>query len=131
MAIRPPQHIAWLVERVGQDAALQFIECAAGRRLFIPKVAAGSRLAMLYGDAIADALSDQYGGNKYEVPSARDWRIRIYALMGLTNDEIAQRSGVSYSGTVKILARAQTVSERAARIARRTRHSDPDQLPLF
>ncbi|MBM9400359.1 hypothetical protein JUN65_01965 [Gluconacetobacter azotocaptans] len=128
MTIRPPQHIAWLVQRVGQDDALQFIECAAGRRLFVPATAGGSRLAALYGDAIAEALSAQYGGEKYEVPSCREWRVRLYAQMGLTNDEMAQRAGVSYSGVVKILLRAQTVSERAAR---GNRSSHPDQLHLF
>lgn len=116
--IRPPAHIAWLVEAVGQDAALAFVEANAGRRISVPLSARGSKLASLYGEGVASALCAQYGDDRYDVPACKPWRIRVYADMGMTVGDIALRAGVSRPSVYKYLSQDEALAAR--RRARRT-----------
>ena len=40
--MQPPASISWLVNAVGEDAALLFIESAGGQRIMVPRKAPGT-----------------------------------------------------------------------------------------
>ncbi|NHO33310.1 hypothetical protein [Acetobacter fallax] len=122
--IKPPAHIAWMVDAVGEDSALRFIESAAGQRLTIPRKAAGSRLAEVYGDDVASVICDRYGGDFYIVPMCKTWRIKLYARMGLTVNEMAARAGISFVAVHQKLASGDGRPERI-------RPKDERQTSLF
>ena len=126
--MRAPEHVAFLVEAVGEDAALAFIEAAGGQRLYVPAQGAGSRLAAVYGEGIATALSARFPGEKYEVPIARKWRIALLAARGLTVNEICQRVGLGKSAVYDVLSRPY--DDGGGKPAR-TRWVDERQLPLL
>ena len=103
--MRAPAHIQFLVDAVGEDAALAFIESTGGQRIYVPAQPLGSKLAALYGEEIAGALGARWPGEKYEVPIARRWRIQLYAVRGLTINEICLRTGLGTSAVYDALSK--------------------------
>lgn len=98
-----------LLEVVSQDATLLIIETWAGRRLYVPKVAApDQKLAQVVGFDVAKALSDQFGGLWINVPLARSWRIQIYAARGRRIPDISTALGVTTSAVSRVLAKARS-----------------------
>jgi Sigma-70, region 4 len=92
--IRPPVEIAWLVDAVGEDAALHAIEQAGGTAVYCARTPnQGSELARLVGLPGARALAEIRGGEEIRIPLARDWRMRLYRARGLSYREIARRLG--------------------------------------
>ena len=126
MNIRPPAQIDWLVAAVGEDVAFQFIECAGGRRLWVPVKWKGSELAAIYGDDIARTLSDHFGGEQIDIPICRPWRILMCRKMGMSVDDIAVRTGTDRSTVKKALARGPAIS-----VPRKAWQTDPGQMNLF
>lgn len=123
--MQPPSSIAWLVDAVGEDAALEFIDGNAGRRLKIPRNVDGSQLVDLYGMALAQALVDHnFGNDDYQVPLLRGWRAHMLAKRGCCNNEIATRIGTSWRNVQKLLKQAPVDR------SRRYRHPD-GQLDIF
>lgn len=120
-----PSSISWLVDAVGEDAALEFIDGNAGRRLKMPRQVDGSYLVDLYGRDLAQALVDRnYGNNDYQVPVLRGWRAHMLAKRGCCNNEIASRLGTSWRNVQKLLKKAP--------VDRALRHRQPDgQLDIF
>lgn len=123
--IEAPENIAWLVEAVGEDEALAFIEGVAGQRLVIPRNADGSRFETLYGSDIARAVCEMFGGVMWEVPTVKGWRARILARRGLTDNEIAIRCGINYRSVRRLLERGDQVARR------RVCNQDDRQTSLF
>lgn len=126
MNIRPPAQIDWLVGAVGEQAALSFIECAGGRRLWVPAKWVGSELAATYGEDVARALAERYGGNAVDIPVLRPWRIRMFRMMGLSCSDIAARVGVDRCTVVRTLARGPRIER-----PRKSWQTDPGQMRLF
>jgi len=126
MTIRPPAHIQWIVEAVGEDGALAFIESAAGQRISVPIKASGSRLERVYGTNIARALCARYPGEKYDVPTVRKWRIHRYGEMGMPVNDIAARAGVAVNAVYQALRQTYTGDRPARRV-----FTDDRQIPLF
>ncbi|RUT27380.1 hypothetical protein C0V97_01015 [Asaia sp. W19] len=129
MTVPAPANIEFLAQAVGDDAALCFIEQLAGQEIFIPAVAAGSRLETLYGPEIASALSSRYPKEMWRVPVCRDWRIRRYLAMGLTVNQIAARAGVTSDSVYRSLRKPYR-GKMAAR-PEKPRYSDHRQISLF
>lgn len=126
MTIRPPAQIDWLVAAVGAEAAFRFIECAGGRRVWVPRKWEGSDLAGVYGDDIAKTLSHHFGGEQIDVPICRPWRILMCRQMGLSVDDIAARTGTDRSTVKKALARGPHIPA-----LRKAWQTDPGQLSLL
>ncbi|OUJ17074.1 hypothetical protein [Acetobacter sp. DsW_063] len=103
MTISAPHTISWLVDAVGDDVALQFLESCAGQRLTVPMKADGSRLASLYGEDVARAICARHGGLHWFVPTCKSWRVAHYARMGMTVNEMAQRAGITFQGVHALL----------------------------
>lgn len=123
--MQAPSSISWLVDAVGEDAALEFIDGNAGKRLKIPRRIDGSYLVDLYGASLAQALVDRnYGNDDYQVPLVRGWRAHLLAKRGCCNNEIATRLGTSWRNVQKLLAQAPVDRARCQR--------QPDgQLDIF
>nr|WP_298796070.1 hypothetical protein [uncultured Acetobacter sp.] len=122
--MQPPSSIAWLVDAVGENAALEFIDGNAGKRLKIPRSAENCQLAEIYGLPLAQALVDTYYGSDYQVPLVRAWRAHLLAGRGCSSNEIATRLGTSWRNVGKLLEKAPV--DRAKR-----RASHPGQLDIF
>ncbi|MBF0858816.1 helix-turn-helix domain-containing protein [Gluconobacter sp. LMG 31484] len=103
MKVVPPATIKWLVDAVGEQEALSFVESSGGRRIWVPTKAKGSKLSTLYGQDVAEALCLHCGGEKYDVPLCRRWRIALLHCQGLTNSDIASRVGCRHSYVSKAL----------------------------
>lgn len=123
--IEAPDNIAWLVEAVGEDEALAFIESVAGQRLKVPANASDSRLETLYGPEVAAAVCKYFGGILWEVPTLKRWRARVLARRGLTDNEIALRCGVTYRAVRGLLRHSERVERR------RVVNRDERQQSLF
>ncbi|MCH4024020.1 MAG: hypothetical protein LKH33_10440 [Acetobacter sp.] len=126
MNAAPPDSISWLIDAVGEDEALRFIETVGGQRLIVPMNSSGSNLEKCWGPVIAEGLCDRFGGTAWFVPVARPWRVGLYSRMGMTINEITVRAGVSYSAVVKLRSAGRTASGRRA-----ARPVDERQTALF
>ncbi|MEW9272966.1 hypothetical protein [Gluconobacter oxydans] len=103
MDVEPAPQIKWLVEAIGEAPALAFVDSLGGRRIWVPRKAAGSKFARTYGDTLAAALSEQYGGEHYDVPLCREWRAMLFYCQGMSLSDIAFRLGCSRSAIIRIL----------------------------
>ncbi|OUI99540.1 hypothetical protein [Acetobacter cibinongensis] len=122
--MQAPSSISWLVDAVGEDAALEFVEANAGKRLYIPNQANGSVLEEMHGSDVATAVCRYRGGEQYQVPMARNWRVAMLAKRGFNNNDIAARTGLTW-GRVSCLLQNDAV-ERP-----RIRPVNPGQLDMF
>ncbi|GAD26443.1 hypothetical protein NBRC3257_1442 [Gluconobacter thailandicus NBRC 3257] len=103
MSVEPPSTIKWLVNAVGEDVALAFVESMGGRRVWVPRKWAGSNFAEYHGEEIAAVMSAQYGGEHYDVPLCREWRAMMLYCQGIPLSDIAFRVGCSRSAIIRIL----------------------------
>ena len=90
MQFPPPPNVRWLVDLVGEAAALRLVELYGGTRLFVPqKVHGRSEIVRKSGLAARtlEPLARQRGGETILLPLCREWRVRIYR----------ERDGESYS----------------------------------
>lgn len=101
--VKVPEQIKFLVDAVGVENTLSFIDGVGGRRIWVPANSKNSKCAQVYGEDIAAALSEEYGGNHYDVPLAREWRALLFYCQGLTMSDIASRLGCSRSAVVRII----------------------------
>lgn len=89
-----------LRELIGDEATLALVEARAGNRIYAPRERhASSLLAEIVGVDAAAKIADEYGGETFVVPIAREWRIEVYTQRGLPVPEIARRVG-SHADTV-------------------------------
>lgn len=95
MAELPPE-IARLIDMIGEEATLRFVEAHGGTRVHI-RLGRTSRngLADLLGAAAASALAEAFGGEYLRVPLAKRWRAQHYRRQGLSYAAIARRLGCS------------------------------------
>lgn len=77
-SVKVPEQIRFLVNAVGVERTLLFIDSIGGRRIWVPKANKNSRFAQIYGEDIAAALSEEYGRTHYDVPLAREWRALLF-----------------------------------------------------
>lgn len=94
--IRPPAHIAPIVEIFGQDDAVEFLlEHGGGYLYFSDNPTARNPVAKRFGRDKAVALGRVYGRRNMRVPLAKDWVMRVLASRGVGTHEIAKRLHVS------------------------------------
>lgn len=124
--MQPPASIAWLVDAVGEEEALAFIENAGGQRIWVPTKVGRSQLIELYGKAVVDALIAQHrGGVAYQVPLVKSWRAHILAKMGLSDNEICTRLGISWRQVSNLLSTDPSIDRKVAR------SSNSNQMDMF
>ncbi|MXV35820.1 MULTISPECIES: hypothetical protein [unclassified Saccharibacter] len=121
-----PVEIRFLADVVGEAVTFAFVEAHAGQKLWVPRVRVDtSNLARSWGVDVARCLSEHFGGEKYQVPMLKAWRVRRLALMGYSYNDIVVRVGVSHATLHNFLFTLQD-AVRAARIV-----PDERQLSLF
>lgn len=124
--MQPPASIAWLVDAVGEEEALAFIESAGGQRIWVPTKIGRSQLIELYGSAVVDALITQHrGGVAYQVPLVKAWRAHMLAKLGLSDNEICTRLGISWRQVSNLLSADPSIDRKVGR------GSTPDQMDMF
>lgn len=102
-----------LRELIGDELTLALVKARAGNRLYVPRERhANSLLADIVGVDAAAKIADEYGGESWMVPIAREFRVEAYSRQGMPVPEIARRVGCHADTVFKIrrklhLSRAQ------------------------
>ena len=92
-----------LRELIGDEATLALIEAHPGQRIYMPRDRhARSDLAKIVGVDAAQKIADEYGGEAFVVPVAREWRVEVYAERGMKAPQIARRVGSHVDTVFKI-----------------------------
>lgn len=87
---------AWLVDLMGEDAAVTLVLAHGGRAVKVPSSFAPDRkLARLLGEPAARALIDARGGEVIDIPLARRPVGTILLARGVPPVEVAERLGVT------------------------------------
>lgn len=121
-----PVEIRFLADVVGEATSFAFIEAHAGQKIWVPRVRVdNSHLARSWGVDAARCLAERFGGDQYQVPMLKVWRVRRLALMGYSHNDIVVRVGVSRAMIHSVLYSLQD-AVRAARMV-----PDERQLNLF
>lgn len=105
--VRPPAHIAPIVEILGQDDAFDFLSEFGGAPLYLAEnPGARSPLAGRFGRERAVKLCRAMGGpgNIY-IPVARDWMMKVLKARGDGRFEIARKLGVSHVQVRRVIGR--------------------------
>ncbi|GBR50048.1 hypothetical protein CSR02_00025 [Acetobacter pomorum] len=110
--MKPPPSIAWLVEALGEETTLQFIETCGGQRIMIPRGYKGSLLENLYGEDLAKIIVEKHAGQPWQVPLAKTWRVYMLARRGLSHNEIAARLGISWRQVTNLYGKRPDVDRR-------------------
>lgn len=107
----PTPEVKKLSKFIGAEAALSLIEQRGGNRIYIPTIQRvhRSELEKVVGLTAAQALAVPYGPGWHFIPLAREWRIPIYRMRGMTYAEIARAVGCTESQVGRIL-RAQEMT---------------------
>ncbi len=108
-----------LNDLLGDDGFLLLIENQGGKRLHIPVNPNNSQLSDQIGLDNVEKLSKRYAGDQMRVPLAREFRVRQYRALDISNAKIARRIGMTETGVDKIVARLKRSG------------SDPRQNDLF
>jgi hypothetical protein len=83
-----------LLELLGEDATLTFVQAYAGTRRKIPKTMPKEHeLIDLLGPEHFARLWEYFGGSEMAVPMARRWRFEVYTRRGMMPKEIAVKCG--------------------------------------
>lgn len=94
--IRPPAHIAPIVEILGQRDAVAFLlEHGGGYLYFSDKPSARNQVARRFGHDKAAALGRALGPGNIRVPLAKPWIMRVLAAEGMGTHAIAKKLHVS------------------------------------
>jgi len=105
--IVPPPNIRWLIELVGEDAALRLVERYGGVRIEVPKkITETSEIVRSTGLAPATLapLAAHHGAERITLPICREWRVRIYRLRERQSyAQIARRLGMVENTVWRIL----------------------------
>jgi hypothetical protein len=105
--IKPPQCVRWLVQLVGDEAALTLVEKHGGARVFIPaKISAKSELVKSTGISplILRRLVAARPGENIKLPICREWRVRVYRTRdGDSYGAIARRLNIDERSVWRIL----------------------------
>jgi len=95
-AVRPPAHIAPIVEIFGQDQAVEFLLEHGGGYLYVSEnPTARNPVARRFGRDKAVKLGQVYGRNNIRVPTAKSWIMRVLASRGVGTHQIAKTLHVS------------------------------------
>lgn len=116
---------AELLALLGKEAFLALVEAFAGQRKFIAVDGDHASLVAAIGEEATAKLVRIHGGNKLNVPLARDLRARQYRASGMGDVEIARRLGMTVSGVERLFLRMPD------KPARPRRGPDPRQIDLF
>lgn len=96
---RPPAELRWLIDAIGESATLALLELYGGTRLMVPRrqhrPKHGDPLATAIGLDAAVRLADVKGGETFEVPLCRWWRIAMMKHQGLGTAAIARKLGLT------------------------------------
>ena len=97
-----------LRELIGDELTLALIEARAGTRLYVARERhAASVLADIVGVDAAAKIADEYGGESWMVPIAREFRIEAYSRRGMPVPVIARRVGCHADWVFKIRRKLQ------------------------
>ncbi len=95
-----------LIEILGDEKTLLFLEHYAGRPTYIPlKLHPDMQLVKLVGLESAQALSDVYGGEHMPVPLVKEWRALQYKAQGMSARTIAGKLGVGVNTVFNMFGR--------------------------
>ena len=105
----PPQ-MRRLIAVLGFDATIKLLRERGGRRIWVPKTAAGDRvLAQVVGHRALEALVEHYAGEMLELPSDEKLLIQMRNRMlvarraeGASYAELAQEFGVSRRWAIEL-----------------------------
>lgn len=118
-----PGELRAIAERIGLAAALRLVEARGGRRLYFPVgLAPEHQLVTLLGQAAAEALCQEYAGERLEIPKAEGY------ARAVRNALIVQERGKGVSQST--LAGTHSLTERQIRNIEGAAGNDA-QLGLF
>lgn len=109
VSVLPPQ-MRRLIELLGFDVTLKLLKARGGRRIWIPKTAAGDRvLAQVVGHRALETLVEHYAGEMLELPSDEKLitqvrnRLMVAARAdGASYAELAEQFGVSRRWAIEV-----------------------------
>lgn len=129
-ALRPPAHIAMIVDALGQERAILFLLEFGGGQLTVSRRPTGrSRVADVIGIDGAASIAEIADTLPRRIPTAKPWIARVWAAGGMPVDEISRRLHVANVAVNKWLKDPRTGERRPGRP--RTEMTDPRQLRLF
>ncbi|NIX75404.1 hypothetical protein [Microvirga terricola] len=99
-----PPAVQRLIDLIGEEKILAFIEHFAGQRIYVPRsISEQAEITTIVGAEAALALATEYGGGYLTVPVAREWRVLVYKSQNLSYRYIAKRAGTSEGNVWRIL----------------------------
>lgn len=116
---------AELLELLGHDGFMAFVEAYGGLRVYIANNTETSKLAENLPANVLTTLANRFRGDVIRVPLAKHYRARHYRLAGMSDRDIARKLGMTESGVEKLFKTVPT-----KRPAKHLFH-DPRQIDLF
>ncbi|WP_026379378.1 hypothetical protein [Afifella pfennigii] len=95
-----------LLELLGRERFIAFVEAFGGLRRFIPATKRDEEIDAAIGVEASARLHETYRGCYIRVPLARELRARHYRNLGMRDQAIARRLGITESGVEKLFRRA-------------------------
>lgn len=129
-ALRPPAHIAMIVDALGQERAIRFLLEFGGSNLSMSRrPTLQSRIVKVLGVDGSMAIADISDVMPRRIPTAKPWIARVWSSAGCPVDEIARRLHVSNVAVNRWLKDPRTGERLPAH--HRNETTDPRQLRLF
>lgn len=124
-----------VAERCGFDAVEKLIEVYGGTRLYVPAVAVSTAIARQCGEAVAEALRREFGGDYAVLPRARTLQAlkRREAIRNDTRpaNEIAREHEITVGAVYRLRGDQPGPAARPApKKAPRPRHYDERQIDI-
>jgi hypothetical protein len=91
-----------LLEILGEDAFVMFVENQGGLRVFIPKNPDRSSLSNYIWRENVERLAAVFGGEYIIVPLARAYRMAVYKRRGYTHSRMARLLGVTENAVCRM-----------------------------
>lgn len=99
-----PWWVNCIAEAAGIDAAMTLCLENGGQRIFIPEKAKGSVLEGIVGEEAASKISAKFGGERFQIPIARNPLIFWLRDKGLSQERIAAKVRMSRRGVQYVLS---------------------------
>ncbi len=129
-ALRPPAHIAMIIDALGQERAIRFLLEFGGAQLTVSRRPTGrSRIVDAIGVDGAASISEIADALPRRIPTAKPWIARVWEAGGMPVDEISRRLHVSNVAVNRWLKDPRMGERLPGRPRKET--TDPRQLRLF
>jgi len=100
------ERLSELISMIGEEKTLILIEYNAGCTLYVPQTPTGNMyIVELLGLDTVKTLSENYGGEHFFIPMAKEWRIEQYYKQGLSARAIALKVGLGVNSIHNTLKR--------------------------